>query len=183
MGSLCHQGLPKTNWSNLIMQAAKADRTAEPTKSTSKFIPIAIILVILIVAGIYITNGFKAFQPTSLPKGTVAISQGALEEEYGLRVNLVAVTAAGGMVDLRLKMLDGEKAKNLLQDKKNFPTLLVVDSNVTLKASDDTSSQEIKFENNGGLFLLFPNSGDAVKPGSKVMVVFGDIQLEPIAAK
>jgi len=87
------------------------------------------------------------------------------------------------MVDLRLKMLDGEKVKTLLQDKKNFPSLLIQDSNIMLRASEDAISQEIKFENNGDLFLLFPNSGNAVKPGSKVILVFGDLQVEPIPSK
>lgn len=121
--------------------------------------------------------------PASVSANVTTISQNVLEQKYGLRVNLLAVTAAGGMVDLRLKMLDGEKAKTLLQDKKNFPALLVSDNNITLSASEDTSSQEIKFENNGGLYLLFPNTGNAVKPGSKVTLVFGDLQVEPMAAK
>ena len=111
------------------------------------------------------------------------ISQTVLEDKYGLRVNLIAVTAAGGMVDLRLKILDGKKASLLLQDKRNFPTLLTGDKNITLHVDEDTKSQEIKFENNGGLYLIFPNSSNAVKPGSNVSVVFGDIQLEPISAK
>ena len=165
------------------MQAVKSDRPTAPVKTTNKFIFVAIILVILLVVGIYINNAYRVLQPASLPQGKVTISQGVLEEKYGLRVNLVAVTAAGGMVDVRLKMLDSDKAKLLLQDKKNFPTLSVVDSKVTLKASEDTGSQEIKFENNGGLYLLFPNNGNAVKPGSKVILVFGDIQLEPVVAK
>jgi len=165
------------------MQAVKADRTTVPPKSTNKLMPVIFILVILIIIAFYITNAFKTLQAVSLPQAAASISQNALEEQYGLRVNLLAVTAAGGMVDLRLKMLDGEKVKSLLQNKKNFPTLLVEDRNITLKASEDASAQEIKFENNGGLFLLFPNTGNAVKTGSKVTLVFGDLQVEPIIAK
>ena len=164
------------------MQTVKSDRPTAPVKTTNKFILVAFILVILLAVGIYVYNANRVSQPASIPQGTVTISQGVLEGKYGLRVNLIAVTAAGGMVDLRLKMVDGEKAKNLLQDKKNFPTLLVVNSKITLKASEDTSSQEIKFENNGGLFLLFPNTGNAVKPGSTVIIEFGGIQLEPVVA-
>jgi hypothetical protein len=167
------------------MQAMKADRTNKipQPKITNLFIPGAFILIILIILALYVTNAFKAFQAASLPQAAVSISPGVLEKQYGLRVNLLAVTAAGGMVDLRLKMLDGEKAKTLLQDKKNFPSLLVQDGNIMLKASEDTSNQEIKFENNGGLFLLFPNTANAVKPGSNVILVFGDLQVEPIIAK
>jgi len=165
------------------MQAVKDERTKLPPNSTKTLISGVFILTVLIIFALYVNNAFEVFQAASLPQATVSISHGVLEEKYGLRVNLIAVTAAGGMVDLRLKMLDGEKAKTLLQEKKNFPTLFVEDRNLVLKASEDTSSQEIKFEKNGGLFLLFPNTSNAVKPGTKVTLIFGDLQVEPIIAK
>jgi hypothetical protein len=165
------------------MQAVKSDHPVTKSGSTFKLISVAIILVILLVMVITINNAYQPLQPASLLQSMVTISQSVLEEKYGLRVNLLAVTAAGGMVDLRLKMLDGEKARLLLQDKQNFPALYVNDNRVTLNASEDDKSQEIKFENNGGLYLLFPNNGNAVKPGSTVIIEFGDVQLEPIVSK
>ena len=144
------------------------------------FILFAFILLLLIAAGLY-AFASRASQ-TGISTATV-ISQRALEEQYGLRVNLVAVTAAGGMVDLRLKIVDGEKAKSLLQDKKNFPALLINDTNVTLNVSEDAKAQEIKFENDGNIFLMFPNSGNAVKPGTPVTILFGDTAIEPVIAK
>jgi len=165
------------------MQAVKADRTSVPPNSISKFISIAIILTILIVVALYINNAFRAFQAASLPQGTVVISQGILEEKYGVRVNLIAVTAAGGLVDVRLKFVDAEKAKSLLQDPKNFPTLWIAESSRTLNVPEDTKAQEIKFENDGNLFLMFPNASDVVKPGTPVTITFGNIQVEPILAR
>ena len=160
----------------------KATLTASQARS-NKYLPVFFILILLFLAGFMAYDNLSNRTPASISAKVTTISQVVLEQKYGLHVNLLAVTAAGGMVDLRLKMLDGEKAKLLLQDKVNFPSLLVVDSNTTLNTSEDTNSQEIKFENNGGLFLLFSNSGNAVKPGSKVVIVFGDIQLEAMSAK
>jgi hypothetical protein len=154
---------------------------AQPTPN--KILLFVFILIGVLGVGLYANNVFKAFQPTSLPQGTTVISQGVLEEKYGLRVNLIAVTAAGGMVDLRLKMIDGEKAKSLLQDKKNFPVLLASDGNTRLEASEDTKSQEIKFEDDGDLFLLFPNTGNVIKRGSSVTLVLGETALNPIDTK
>jgi hypothetical protein len=111
------------------------------------------------------------------------ISQSVLEEQYGLRVNLVAVTAAGGLVDLRLKILDGGRAEALLGDPTNLPALLVPDRDVTLELPDEAKSQEIRFEDDGNYFMMFPNTANAVKPGTPVTIQFGDLQLEPIAAK
>ena len=140
-----------------------------------------IILIILIAAGFSYYNARKAQPAGVAPKTT--ISQSELADTYGLRVNLIAVTAAGGMVDVRFKMLDGAKARLLLQDKKNFPALYIASAAVTLNASPDAQAGEIKFEDGGNLFLMIPNSGGAVKPGTPVSVLFGDTILEPIEAK
>ena len=162
------------------MQAMKSDRPMARPNSTNKFISVAIILAILIAAGLVV---FNSYQSKSTSPAATVISQSALEETYGLRVNLVAVTAAGGMVDFRLKIVDGKKAKLLLQDKKNFPSLLAGAGGATLSASEDAQAQEIKFEDDGNLFVLFSNAGNAVKPGATVTVLFGDVRLEPIVVK
>ncbi len=148
---------------------------------TTKYLPIAIILALL-VAAFFAWNATRT-RSASVLDGTTMISQTVLEEKYGLRVNLIAVTAAGGMVDLRLKITDGEKAKSLLGDKKHFPALLIKENNVLLRASEETAKQEIKFEDNGDVFVLFPNSGNALKPGGSVIILFGDIAVEAINAQ
>jgi len=94
-------------------------------------------------------------------------------------VNLIAVTGAGGFVDVRLKIVDGEKARKLLDNKKNFPALFSEDG-IVLNAPEDAKSQTIKFDDGGNLFIMYPNSGNAVKQGSAVSILFGDAALEPI---
>ena len=165
------------------MQTIHVDRGTENPNFIGKFMPFVIFLALLIVGAILISFVRGAFSTMSPALDRVSISQSTLEEKYGLRVNLIAVTAAGGMLDLRLKISDAEKAKLFLQDKKNYPVLLVGDGGVTLNVSEDTRSQPIKFENNGDLFLLFPNSYNAGKRGEPVVILFGDVALEPILAK
>jgi len=150
----------------------------KPGRSTSmRRVPIAIILIFLLGSSLSACSAGNASQEAA------PLSLSALETQYGLRVNLVAVTAAGGLVDVRLKILDGEKAKSLLQDPKNFPALLLPDQDLTLMIPDEAKSQEIKFEDDGNLFMMFPNTGNAVKPGTPVTITFGNLQLEPIIAK
>jgi hypothetical protein len=146
------------------------------------------LIVAVILAGVILV-GLLAARDQQQPEAVVAspemttISQSALEEQHGLRVNLVAVTAAGGLVDVRLKILDGGKAEALLGDPSNLPVVLVPDKDVTLELPDEAKSQEIRFEDNGNYFLMFPNTANAVKPGTPVNILFGNLQLEPIAAK
>ncbi|MBI5352265.1 MAG: hypothetical protein HZB50_06465 [Chloroflexi bacterium] len=165
------------------MQAINAIRTMNLMNS-KKVIPILFVLVILATIGMYANNVYKAFYPIeSLPKQTITtISQETLEQTYGLRVNLVAVTAAGGLVDVRLKIIDGEKAKTLLSDPQNFPSLMT-DNGVILRTSEEIAKQGIKIENDGNLFLMFPNSQNLIKPGTQVTILFGNTALEAIPSK
>jgi hypothetical protein len=100
---------------------------------------------------------------------------------YGIRVRLIGITAAGGLIDVRLKVLDKDKAAILLKNPDNFPELLA--ENGTLIKVPVESTQEMPLEDDGIVFLLFPNTGGVVTPGSPVKIRFGDIILEPILAQ
>jgi hypothetical protein len=158
------------------MQAVKTNRL-------NKIYLAAIVLIALIGIGLYLTKAVQAASLAQTSAASSSISQQELETQYGLRINLVAVTAAGGLVDVRLKIVDGEKAKSLLQTPGNFPILWIADTNVSLVVPEENRAQEIKFEDGGNLFLMFPNAGGAVKPGTPVVIRFGDTQLEAIPAR
>lgn len=148
--------------------------------SSNKPLMVTIILIVLLALGLYGYNAFRAFQAPQA--GSVTITQSTLEENYGLRVQLVAVTAAGGLVDLRLQILDAEKAKAFLDDSANFPALRAGDD-VVLRTTEDAAAQDIQFENGKSIFIMFPNSGNILKPGDPVNIIFGDLQLETIQSK
>jgi hypothetical protein len=164
------------------MQAINTNQKQWIQKRTGRFIPLAIILLFLIAITIYGSNTIRAFRLASKTEGTTVISQADLEQRYGLRVNLVALTAAGGMVDLRLKITDGEKSKQVLADKENFPVLLT-EQGVRLIAPEETTSQEIQFVTGGNLFIIYPNSSNAIKPGTPVTILFGTTAVEPLKVK
>lgn len=164
-----------------MMQSANV-HPAIPSWRSSKSLLAAVILVILAGAGFVFYRARITAQAQSLPPALPALSQPMLAEQYGLGVNLIAVTAAGGLVDLRLKIIDGQKAKALLQDQANFPALRT-GNGLVLRASQDLASQPIKFENGSNLFVLYPNAQNAVKPGDPVSVIFGDHQVEAIPTK
>ena len=147
---------------------------------TNKFLMPAIALIILVVAGLV----FFSIQKTLLSDTSVRnpITESALEEQYGLRVNLIAITGGGGFVDVRFKIVDGEKAKAFLSDKKNFPALLVNDD-IVLNASEDAKSEEIRFNDDGNIFILYVNSANVVKRGSQLRILFGDTVLDPITVR
>jgi ABC-type Na+ efflux pump permease subunit len=149
-----------------------------PGRSTRmRGVLIAIILVLLLSSSLSACSVGRASQQAA------PLSLSALEAQYGLRVSLIAVTAAGGLVDVRLKVVDAEKARQLLKDAASYPALVVSGSDAVLTAPEESRTQELKLENGGLIMLLFPNTGNAVKPGANIAVLFGDIRLEPVVAK
>ncbi len=109
------------------------------------------------------------------------ISQKTLEEQYGARINLVAVTAMGGMIDVRVKVLDAKKASQIMTDTTDVPSLIILKTGAILKATGDTPVTR-PLEDGMLYFFLYPNSGTVVAEGSPVVVDFGEVQVEPIAA-
>jgi hypothetical protein len=150
---------------------------------SNKMLTAAILALALVLFGLLANLVLNAQRAASLPPGPPPLSQSALEEQYGLNIYLVGVTAAGGMVDFRMKVVDAEKARLLLQEKANYPVLFVNDSAITLKAPEESQAQETQFNNGDMIHILFPNSQNAVKPGSKVTVIFGNTRLEPVVAQ
>jgi len=123
-----------------------------------------------------------AAPPTTVGAAGSPISAQTLEQTYGVRVKLLAVTAAGGLVDLRLAIVDAAKAKTLLDNPDRFPTLRVGDEPVTLTAPEEGRTIAANLKDGGMIVILYPNIQGAVTPGAAVTVAFGDLYLAPISA-
>jgi hypothetical protein len=84
---------------------------------------------------------------------------------------------------VRLRVLDAQKARQLLQGSAETPWLAVEQGRVQLHAIEDLKAQVGAMQNGSVLFALYPNTGNAVKPGAPVVLQFGDARLEAIDAQ
>jgi hypothetical protein len=100
------------------------------------------------------------------------ISHQTFEEQYGMQVSLAAVSAMDGIVDVRMKVLDREKAEQLLEEP-HF-ALLVGD---TLIPAPHVSRHMFS---NKTIIVFFPNQKRVVKKGTPVSIVFEDLRVEPV---
>jgi hypothetical protein len=100
------------------------------------------------------------------------LSSQQLQEEYGLQVSRAAVTAMGGIVDVRMKVLDRELAEELIED--GHFALLVGD---TLIPAPHVSRHMLR---NKTIIVMFKNSNHTVRGGSPVSVVFESLRAEPV---
>jgi len=98
-----------------------------------------------------------------------------LEEEYGLQVAQATTTARDSIVDVRMKVLDREKAEQLIEE--GHFALLVGD---TLIPAPHVSRHMLV---NKTIIVMFPNRQNIVKSGMPVSVVFENLKVEPVAVK
>jgi hypothetical protein len=145
--------------------------------------PWVVALIGVIALPLAIAGGLTA-AGSSLPDPSSArvVSARTLEADYGIRFDLVAVTASGGLVDLRFTVVDEAKAKALFHDSASSPALLVDGSGTVLRTKKGMS-HHLSLLTGGRYFVLFSNKGGAVQAGTHVSVVLEDVRLEPMAAQ
>lgn len=106
---------------------------------------------------------------------------GDLEALGGIQVTQVGVTAAGGLVDLRFKVLDAAKARKLLGDPANIP-VLVAQGGLPLHAPHN-ALKGAKYGDGLVYFILYPNVRGAVRPGDEVTVAMGETRYGPVTVR
>ena len=112
-----------------------------------------------------------------------------LEEQWGVEISSVRLTAAGYMLDFRYTILDAEKAAPLVT-RKNKPILIDQTSGAELIVPTPPKVGTLRSNARNGVpvvgrssFILFANPGGFVKPGNKVTVVIGDFRVEDLTVE
>jgi len=141
----------------------------------------ALLLPLVVAAGLTLTATSTDLFARKAADARV-VSAADLEQEYGIKVSLVAVTADGGLVDLRFTVVDRDKAGHVLHDAAELPQLLLPDLGAVLRAPQPRA-HKLDLVNGASYFLLYPNSGGLVQAGAPVSVVIDAIRLEPVAAR
>jgi hypothetical protein len=113
----------------------------------------------------------------------------AIEDRWGIRITQLALTADGGLVDLRYQIIDPDKALPLIEAENANPqeqqppmALVAEDSGVRITAialmppHHDLVAGRTQF-------LIFHNSQDAIRPGRPVTLAIGDLRLEHIVVQ
>jgi hypothetical protein len=161
------------------------ETTASPSSDHtgwSKTLLLATLAVAVILAAFLAFRTWNARELRLTQTGLENLSEVDLETYHGLRVRLVGVTAGGGMIDFRLKVIDPAKARAFLQNPDHLPIVMVAEDGTRMLAADEVD-EKIAWEGGEILFMLLGNSGGVVQPGDQVKIEFGDLRLEPIPAR
>jgi hypothetical protein len=134
------------------------------------------------VAVVALALGQGRDDPADVRDGTTAVTTAEMSARHGLDVNLIAVTAAGGLVELRIQVTDPDKADAALRDPEQRPALVVEDGGATLVMSNPPHHRD-QLELGGQYYFLLANARSAIHKGEQVTLVIGDTRLEHVVVQ
>ncbi len=151
-------------------------------KQLSKWQMRTIVLAFILFAGVVAWMLWSQFswQLASLGRvKTVAeIDQTAFTEETGVKVTLVAVTASGGMIDLRFQVADPDKAI-IVHDDERPPTIIDERTGKVITRPWHEHG-DTDFHSAIIYYVLLMNPDGIIEPGSIVTIQIGDMTLEHV---
>ncbi|MEP7135944.1 MAG: hypothetical protein ABI904_13525 [Chloroflexota bacterium] len=113
-------------------------------------------------------------QVCSTPPTTIA----ELEDKYGIQISLVATSMMNSIVDVRIKIIDPDKAHALLQNQ----AALLVGQQVLILAPHMHSHNSTRLKA-GKIFTVFFPTQRIITAGTQVSLVFGSVRLEPVVVR
>ncbi|WP_433301434.1 hypothetical protein ACQP2F_06075 [Actinoplanes sp. CA-030573] len=142
--------------------------------------------VVLAVAGLWAWHVARspaapAASAVPAPAGWVrpAVAADELGQASGVTITRVAVSGGGGLVDLRFRVVDPDRA-HALHDPATPPA--VVDEGSGLIVRDLLMNHEHSGDYRAGVtyYLVFENPGNWVRRGARVTVLLGNAQVEHV---
>jgi hypothetical protein len=106
------------------------------------------------------------------------VSFSNLEEQYGVQVALVATSMMDSIVDVRLKIIDPDKAQELIKNQ----AALLVDQHTLVLAPHMHSHTGTRLKA-GKVFIIFFPTQQVIRSGSLVSLVFGNYRTEPVLVR
>jgi hypothetical protein len=110
------------------------------------------------------------------------VSSEVLEKQYGAKVEMVGLLAAGGLIELRFQVVDKDKAMGLFGTVEEMPMLAVEGTSRVLESAKGMK-HHLNLLNGGSYFIFYTNAANAVHEGSMVSMVINGVRLEHIVVQ
>jgi hypothetical protein len=156
---------------------------ATPTRRRHRARVAALVLaVVLALVGVL---GWRAWSQhrADIRSGTELVSTDVLAAHYGIDVDLIAVTAAGGLIEFRYQVVDPDKADRITHDPALAPAFVVEDTGETLVMKSAPHHHGAELRLGGTYFILMANAHNAVQRGTELTLVIGDLRVEHLRAE
>jgi hypothetical protein len=133
----------------------------------------AALVVVLAFAGyklVHSSGAAPAAPSKAAAEAAPLVSATAFQAEVGVRISQVAVTGAGGLVDLRFQVLDSSRAASV---HTTPPTLVDESTGVVVNQLFMGHAHKGRMKAGQRYYLIFNNPGNLVERGSRVTVQLG----------
>jgi hypothetical protein len=111
-----------------------------------------------------------------------SVSAAGLIERSGVRLVHVAVTGGGGLLDLRFQVVDPNKAVTV-HETQTPPAIVDERTGLVFNQLLMDHAHTGEFKPAVTYYLVFENTGNWIRRGSKVTVLLGDAQLENVVVR
>jgi hypothetical protein len=105
-----------------------------------------------------------------------------LEKQYGAKIEMVGLLAAGGLIELRFHVIDKDKAIGLFGKVADMPMLAVEGTSKVLESAKGMK-HSMTLLNGGSYFIFYTNAANALHAGSMVSMVINGVRLEHIVVQ
>ncbi len=143
----------------------------------------AIILAFVLLAGVVMWMLWSQFSWQLASLGRVKtvgeMDQTAFVEETGIKITLLAVSAGGGMIDLRYQIADPDKAI-IVHDDERPPTIIDERTGIVITRPWHEHSHDNELHTAVIYYELLMNPDGIIDPGSTVTIKVGDAVLEHV---
>ena len=110
------------------------------------------------------------------------VTNDGLVERVGVRIVQVAVTGGGGLLDLRVQVVDPDKA-SALHDPATPPAIVDGATNVVANQLLMGHAHGDAFKAGVTYYFVFENPGNLIQRGGRVSVLLGSAELDNVAVE
>jgi hypothetical protein len=107
------------------------------------------------------------------------VSAAGLAQRVGVRLVQVALTGAGGLIDLRYQVIDPDRTSSV-HDPSTPPMLIDERTGLVVNELLMGHSHKGRLKAGQTYYLIFVNPGNLVQPGARMMVQLGAARVEHI---
>ncbi len=108
--------------------------------------------------------------------GSTAITAEQLEQDYGVRLDVVGLLAGGGLLELKFQVIDADKALGLFGSVEDMPVLAVEGSDRVLRTPNGMR-HSLTILDGASYFFLYANVANSVHEGSQVAFVVNGVRI------
>jgi hypothetical protein len=133
----------------------------------------ALLMIGAVLGGRGLLATQKAWEP-----GTMPVSE-EIEDKFGVRFTFLAITADGGMVELRYRVVDEDKAANFGHYTETAPMIISEDTGDIIDVTI-MGLHNHRVEPGRTYYVLYRNTGGVLASGRPATIAVGDLELKHV---